>query len=142
MGGRLSSLALAVISVSVYHLAQRAMPDSVRPAPLFTLVYGVGFVALALAAATGGPLGGLGEISSVATHWAPWLLAASVIGIELGVYAMYRNGWELTTGNITTQAIVAAILVLLGLTFFGESLTPTRTVGLVLCVIGAALLAN
>ncbi|MEI2640149.1 MAG: hypothetical protein V9F03_14310 [Microthrixaceae bacterium] len=96
MGGRLSSLALAVISVSVYHLAQRAMPDSVRPAPLFTLVYGVGFVALALAAATGGPLGGLGEISSVATHWAPWLLAASVIGIELGVYTMYRNGWELS----------------------------------------------
>lgn len=73
---------------------------------------------------------------------APWLLVLSVAGIELGVYAMYRTGWSISTASVSTQAIVAAILVVVGLLQFGEHLTPTRSAGLAMCVIGAGLVAR
>ena len=70
------------------------------------------------------------------------MVSARIAGIELGVYAMYRTGWSISTASVSTQAIVAAILVVVGLFQFGEHLTTTRSAGLAMCVIGAGLVAR
>jgi uncharacterized membrane protein len=80
-------------------------------------------------------------VKAYTTHWAPWLLVAAVNGIELGFYAMYRAGWNISTASITAQSIVATILVVLGVAVLHERLTVTRVLGLVMCVGGAALVA-
>ena len=85
---------------------------------------------------------GLREISTAASHWSPWLLVLAVSGIELGFYAMYRTGWGITTASVSTQTIVAALLVGIGLWRFDEHLTPSRMAGLGMCVIGAGLVAR
>ena len=141
MNGRVLSLLVVVTALTCYHLSQRSMPESVRPAPLFALVYGSATIVMLVAVFAGGTTG-VREISSGASHWAPWLLAASVTGIELGVYAMYRAGWSISTASTSTQAIVAAILVIVGLFHFGEQLTVGRVAGLALCVLGAGLVAR
>jgi hypothetical protein len=142
MSSRLVSLAVVVTALTCYHLAQRAMPGAIRPAPLFTLVYGVAAVALVGGMLVGRSLGGMHEITVAASHWAPWMLVGSVVGIELGVYAMYRSGWSISTASVSTQAIVAALLVIVGLVRFSESLTISRSAGLALCVVGAGLVAR
>lgn len=141
MTGRVLSLALVVAALTGYHLAQKSMPGGVRPAPLFAFVYAAAAVAMVAVVVAGGPAG-LRDVSGAGAHWAPWALVASVAGIELGVYAMYRSGWGIGTASVSSQAIVAAILVVVGLARFGEHLTAARSVGLVLCVVGAGLVAR
>jgi drug/metabolite transporter (DMT)-like permease len=141
VNGRIVSLLVVVAALSGYHLAQRSMPEAVRPAPLFAFVYGAAALTM-IAAATADGSGGIRAITGSASHWAPWLLVVSVAGIELGVYAMYRSGWSISTASVSTQAIVAAILVVVGLVAFGEHLTPIRLAGLAMCVLGAGLVAR
>ncbi len=135
------SLVVVVAALTGYHLAQRSMPGGLRPAPLFAFVYGAAALVM-IAAVTVDGSGGLRAVTRTATHWAPWLLVLSVAGIELGVYAMYRTGWTISTASVSTQAIVAALLVVVGLWQFGEHLTPSRMAGLAMCVLGAGLVAR
>jgi|CXWK01.1.fsa_nt_gi drug/metabolite transporter (DMT)-like permease len=141
MNGRVVSLLVVVAALTGYHLAQKAMPDSVRPAPLFAFVYGVAALVM-IASVTVDGSGGMRSVTGSASHWAPWLLVLSVAGIELGVYAMYRTGWSISTASVSTQAIVAAILLVVGLVSFGEHVTPTRLAGLAMCVLGAGLVSR
>ena len=142
MTGRLVSLVVVVTALTCYHLAQRSMPGGIRPAPLFAFVYGAATLVMLTVMTVVGSTAGVREITGSASHWAPWLLVASVTGIELGVYAMYRAGWSIGTASTSTQAIVAAISVVVGLVNFGEHLTTTRSAGLALCVVGAGLVAR
>ncbi len=141
MSARLLSLLVVVTALTGYHLAQRSMPGGIRPAPLFAFVYGAAALVM-IAAVTVDGSGGLRSVSGTATHWAPWLLVLSVAGIELGVYAMYRTGWSISTASVSTQAMVAATLVVIGLWRFGEHLTSTRIAGLAMCVLGAGMVAR
>jgi drug/metabolite transporter (DMT)-like permease len=141
VSARWVSLVVVVIALAGYHVAQRAMPDGLQPAPLFTLVYGVA-AALMVVVTVVDPGSGSGALRASASHWAPWVLVAAVCGIELGVYAMYRSGWSVSVASTSTQAIVAVVLVLVGVLAFGEHITPTRAVGVGLCVLGAALVAR
>jgi hypothetical protein len=138
MNGRWISLAVVVVACGCYHIAQRSMPDGLRPVPLFTVVYGAATVLMTVVTIAG-PHSATASVTSRATHWAPWLLVASISGIELGVYAMYRSGWSVAAANTSSQAIVAVVLGVIGLVAFGEHLTLTRGVGLGLCVAGAGL---
>ena len=132
-------LSLAVVGAfTCYHLAQRSMPEGLRPAPLFAFVYGAATISMAAVVTSGGVTGGLPAVTGNATHWAPWLLVAAITGIELGVFAMYRAVWSTGVANTTTQAIVTAILVVVGLVGFGEQLTATKLAGLAMCVFGGS----
>ena len=142
MNGRVISLVVVVAALTGYHLSQRSLPTSLRPTTLFAFVYAVGMIVMAAVAISTGAAGGVRAFTDNATHWSPWLLAASVVGIELGVYAMYQSGWSISTASTTTQALTAVILVVIGLVHFGEHLTLQRGLGLVLCVAGAAMVAR
>lgn len=142
MSARFVSLLVVVAALTCYHVAQRSIPGGIRPAPLFAFVYGGATLVMLAVVAVDGSSAGVREIPGSAAHWAPWLLVASVTGIELGVYAMYRAGWSIGTASTSTQAVVAAILVVVGLAHFGEHLTTTRSAGLALCVVGAGLVAR
>lgn len=143
MSGKVISLLVTILALASYHLTQKAMPDSVRPAPLFAFIYGTAALALLAVVAVGGStIGTFKDVVTSGTHWAPWLLAASVAGIEIGYFTMYRSGWSISTGSISVQAVVAAILVVSGLVFFKEHLTLTKGLGLVFCVLGAGMVAR
>lgn len=141
MSGRWWSLLVVVAALTCYHLAQRSMPDAMRPAPLFAFVYGAAALVMVVTVTADGATG-VRDITGSGGHWAPWLLVASVTGIELGVLAMYRAGWSIGTASTSTQTLVAAILVVLGVVHFGEHLTPSRVAGLALCIAGAGLVAH
>lgn len=143
MTGRVISLAVTIVALASYHLTQKAMPDGVRPAALFAFIYGAAAIGLLSVVAVGGSSAGtFHDVVDSGTHWAPWLLAVSVAGIEIGYFAMYRSGWTISTGSIAVQAVVALVLVVSGIVFFRDHLTLTRTVGVVCCIVGAGLVAR
>jgi drug/metabolite transporter (DMT)-like permease len=139
VSARWLSLAVVAAAFICYHLAQRSMPEGLRPAPLFTFVYGAATVVMAAVLTIDRSAGGLRAVTAGAAHWEPWLLVASITGIELGVYAMYRAGWSIGTANTTSQAVVTMILAVVGLAAFSEHLTPTKVAGLAMCVVGGSL---
>ena len=147
MSARWISFAVVIVSLSGYHIAQRSMPEAAKPAPLFAFVYAVATVAMFATMAWSqvfgdGALGRVADVPKVATHWAPWVLVAAVCGIELGIFAMYRSGWSVTSASTVTQAVVAAVLVIVGTVIFREHITPMRLAGLAMCVVGAGLVAR
>lgn len=151
MSARLLSLLVVVVSLVMYHVTQRSMPSVIRPAPLFTFVYGVAMVIMMMMVLGDGlgsrstPTDGggpAGQFRLVATSWAPWLLAMSVAGIELGVYAMYRSGWPLSTASITSQSIAVTILAVVGVIVFAEHMSTGRLLGIAFCAVGAVLLTR
>jgi drug/metabolite transporter (DMT)-like permease len=73
--------------------------------------------------------------------WIQVALAASVIMVEVGFLLMYRYGWQLSTANIVTGVFVNILLVGLGLILLGEKVNGLNVVGIILCIIGVALIS-
>ena len=72
--------------------------------------------------------------------WLQIVLAISVVLIELGFLLMYRHGWNLSTGNLVTGVFINVILAAIGLGFLGEKLNMVNFLGIVLSVLGVALI--
>jgi drug/metabolite transporter (DMT)-like permease len=73
--------------------------------------------------------------------WVQLALAISALLIELGFLMMYRYGWNLSTGNVVTGAIINLILVGLGVILLGEKVSFLNTIGIALCILGVALVS-
>ena len=74
-------------------------------------------------------------------NWIQVALAVAVLMIELGFLLMYRYGWNLSTGNVVTGMFVNTILVAIGITVFKESVSMTNIIGIILSIIGVALIS-
>jgi len=139
VSARWLSLAVVVAALVCYHFAQRSLPEGLRPAALFAFVYGAATALMVALVAISRSTGSVRAVIDSTTHWAPWLLVVSIAGVELGVYAMYRAGWRISTAQTATQAMVTALLVVVGLVGFGEHLNATKLAGLAMCVVGGSL---
>ena len=73
--------------------------------------------------------------------WIQIALAVTVMMIELGFLLMYRYGWNLSTGNLVTGVFANIILVVLGVTLLGEKMSFVNAVGIVLSILGVALIS-
>ena len=73
--------------------------------------------------------------------WVQVALAVTVLLIELGFLMMYRSGWNLSTGNVITGVVVNIVLVGLGVGLLDEKVTPVNAVGIVLSILGVALIS-
>ena len=74
-------------------------------------------------------------------NWIQITLAVCVIMGQLGFLLMYRYGWSLSTGNIVTGVFVNITLVGLGVALSGEKMSLTNAIGIVLCILGVALIS-
>lgn len=72
--------------------------------------------------------------------WLQGVLAISVVLIELGFLLMYRYGWNLSTGNLITGVFINMILAAIGIGLLGEKLNMVNILGILLSVLGVALI--
>ncbi len=71
--------------------------------------------------------------------WIQIAVAASVFLMELGFLLMYRYGWNLSTGNLVTSVVINLALAGIGVAFLGERLNWVNATGIVVCLLGVAL---
>jgi multidrug transporter EmrE-like cation transporter len=71
--------------------------------------------------------------------WPQIIVGFAIVGIEIGFLLMYRSGWTLSTGYIMTSVAVNIGLLLIGLLFFGEKLSVVNVTGILLCIVGVAM---
>ena len=139
LGAMSGPLALVTVILSgvVYHLVQKTS-GAARPWGMLSVAYGAAFVlSAALAVATGA------EGRSVARQGATGLLVGlAVFGVEAGFFFVYRSGWPLATTSLVSSLSIAVLLALLGVLGFGEHLSASRVLGLVLALGGVVLMAR
>jgi drug/metabolite transporter (DMT)-like permease len=131
------SLAIVIVSGVLYHLAQKTAQVE-RPWAMLAVAYGCGFaIALVLAIADGSSAPRLAR-----TGGSGLVLGLAALGIEVGLFYVYRSGWPLATASVISNVTVTALLATIGVIVFGEHLSGLRLVGIALALGGGVLIVR
>ena len=133
------SMTILILSQVLYQVAQKKLPSGTQPFLLLAVVY-----AMATLACTGfaviGPKAMTGaELKPLLLSWPIWLLAATVIGIEIGYLWAYRQGWSVALAFSVASTSTVVLLAIVGLFLFREGHNLWQIVGLGLALAGTWL---
>jgi drug/metabolite transporter (DMT)-like permease len=132
-------LMIVIVSTVLYHLFQKATPSDVHPLITLAVTY-ASATAICVALLPFFPLGGGLRENLRQVNWASIALATAVVGIEVGFLLAYRAGWNISLAALVGNAIVALMLIPIGLLFFSERISAGQLFGIGLCVVGLVLI--
>lgn len=132
------SIALTVTSNVLYHVFLKLVPHHVHP--FFSLI----ITYLVAAGATSVIYFFSPQKLSVVDHirelnWASYALGLSIIGLEVGFLLAYRSGWDISMAGLVSSTAVAVMLIPIGVFFFRETVSMVNIIGILLCLVGLAL---
>ena len=125
-------------AVSFHYFAGR-IPTSLNPIVAVTATY----VAIAIIAACLIPLFPSDGVLAKQVRQLSWIqiaMAISVILLDIGFILMYRNGWDISTGNLVTSVFTNIALLLIGALIIGDKATLTNIAGVLICIAGVAMI--
>jgi drug/metabolite transporter (DMT)-like permease len=126
---------LIVFSNVIYQICAKSVPEGMNPLASLTITYLVGAaVSLILYYVSNSQANILREYSK--TNWAPFVLGIAIVGLEVGFIYAYKAGWQVSTASIVQSAILAVILLFVGLMLYKETLSWNKVVGILICLIG------
>lgn len=126
---------LGICSELVYQICAKSTPSEIHPLASLSVTYAVGAAVSVLLYYTlnrGGNL--LHEFSHL--NWTAYALGAAIVGLELGAIYMYKVGWAVSTGPLVKNVCIMIALAFVGLLLYHETLSASKIIGIVLCVIG------
>lgn len=135
------SLALTVVGNVIYHLSQKSIPTGAHPlvSTLTSYVVAMAFTLLAMLAF---PLRGTLASEIARLNWSSAAVGIAIVAVEVGFLLLYRSGWNVSTGQVTSNVIVALALIPAGALLFQEPITFTRASGVLFCLVGLALVTR
>ena len=74
-------------------------------------------------------------------NWASCAVGISIVAVELSVLLAYRTGWRISILSVIGNTASALLLVGVGLLFFHEHVSGKSLAGVVLCLVGLALIS-
>ena len=69
-------------------------------------------------------------------NWTAFVLAACIVGLEVGYILLYRDGWDISIGSLVCNIGLAVALIVIGALFYKEHITVNHFIGIVLCLAG------
>lgn len=134
-------LLLVAGSNCFYHVCAKSTPEKVNAFGALTVTYLVG------AAITGAvylisvrPANALSELRNI--NWATYALGLAIVGLETGNLFLYRAGWKVSIGSLSTNICTAVGLLLIGLLCYHEAVSPRQLLGMLACAVGLFLIAK
>jgi len=70
------------------------------------------------------------------TNWATIVLGIVITGLEVGFIFAYKAGWKVNTLSVTTNAILAIVLIFVGLIGYHEPISWSKVLGVTICLVG------
>ncbi len=134
------SAALAILGAVAYQYFVRRVPSTLNPIVSIIGIYVSVLVLSAILLPFFPAAGGLPR-QFQRLGWIQLAIAGSVLLIELGYLLMYRSGWNLNSGNLVTGVVINTALLGLGLALFGEKINAPNILGIVLSLVGVALIS-
>lgn len=134
-------IALVVVSNILYQICAKSVPREMDAMASLTVTYLVGAVCSAVMFFVLNPDGGLlreyGKLNA-----APVLLGISVVGLEVGFLYAYKAGWPVSTASIVQSAFLSLALLVVGALLYQEAVTPSKVLGVVICLVGLYFLSK
>jgi len=133
------SITLAIASSALYHFSQKGTPANVNPAVSILVSYVVAFfLTLSLLFFLPAKNGLLAEVRQL--NWASYLLAFSIVGLEVGFLLVYRAGWNIGIAAVLVNVVASLILVPVAIFLFKEKLSLVNIIGILVCLAGLVML--
>lgn len=133
------SLLLAIASSVLYHFTQKQIPSPANPVMSVIVTYlvslGLCLVLLYFLPPRNGFLGELRQL-----NWASYVLALSLVGLEVGFLLVYRAGWNIGLAAVLVNVSAALILVPVAVFYFKDSLNGVNLTGILVCLVGLVML--
>jgi uncharacterized membrane protein len=134
-------VALTVLGMVFYHLAQKSIPKALNPFHATMLAYAVGIVLCAICALMyPGKKSLLDSLRE--SNWAVVVVGAGAVCIELGFLLAYRAGWRISVAGLATNVAGTLLLVPIGILIFKEHLSLRNILGVIFCVLGLILVVR
>ena len=125
----------------LYHVGQKAVPQSVHPFVVVIVAYSVGIL-LCVVGLFFDPAGRSFTTSVKAANWAVISVGVGAVIIEIGFLLAYRAGWNINAASVVCNISVALLLIPIGLLAFKEHLSFRHAAGIGCCLIGLYLLSR
>lgn len=133
------SITLAIASSALYHFVQKSTPGNVNFAVSLLVTYLVSIgITLLIFAFTPTDNGFIAELRGL--NWASYILALSLVGLEVGFLLVYRAGWNLGIAAVLVNVVASLILVPIAVFIFKDKLNWVNIVGILVCMIGLVML--
>ncbi len=133
------SITLAVLSSVLYHFAQKEIPAGVHPVVSVVVTYAVSLLLSLVLLYFLHPPGGLWPALKQ-LNWASYVLALSLIGLELGFLLVYRSGWSIGLAAVVVNVVASLILIPIALFVFRDKLSWVNIAGVLVCLVGLVML--
>ena len=123
----------------VYQICAKSTPAEIDPLASLSVTYAVGAL---VSAALYFLLNRGGNLAREYSHlnWSAIALGVAIVGLEVGSIYMYKVGWTVSTGPLVKNICVMVAMVLLGALAYREVITPTKLLGIVICLIGVIII--
>lgn len=128
-------LALIVLANTLYQVCAKGIPKDMNIMASMFVTYLVGALCSLIMFFVMPKDGGLaGELAK--TNYAPVLLGACVVGLEVGFIYAYKVGWAVSTLSIAQSAFLAVTLLILGAAVYHEVITLNKVIGAGIILLG------
>ena len=132
-------IALVVLSNTVYQICAKSIPETVNPLAALTITYLTAAAASAvLYCVLNRDVNRIQQWRQI--NWASIVLGLVLVGLEVGFIYAYKAGWQVSTAATVQSAFLAILLLVVGLVLYREAITWNKIVGVVVCLIGLAIL--
>lgn len=128
-------MALVILSNTVYQISAKSLPTDIHPLASITISYGIAAgisLILYFVISHGGNI--LREYQHA--NWTSFVIGLAVVGLEVGMLYAYRVGWPVSEASIVQAAILGIVLLIVGALLFHETLTPSKVIGIIICMVG------
>ena len=133
------SISLAILSSALYHFSQKQIPANVNPAISVLVTYAISFgICLGLLYFFPPENGLLAALRQL--NWASYVLAFSLVGLEVGFLLVYRSGWNIGIAAVLVNVVASLLLVPVAIFVFKDKLSLVNIVGILVCLAGLVML--
>lgn len=133
------SITLAIASSALYHFTQKQIPSGANPAVSIIVTYVVSlalcFILLFFLPPENGFVAAIKGL-----NWASYILALSLVGLEVGFLLVYRAGWNIGIAAVLVNVVASLILVPVAIFLFKEKLSLVNIIGILVCLAGLVML--
>lgn len=128
-------LIIVVLSNTVYHICAKSSPEQLNPFASLSVTYIVAS-AVSLIMYFMFRKGGTLAQEYHQINWSTIVFGLTLVGLEAGFIYMYRAGWNVSTGQLVSSALLAVMLIVVGVLIYRETVTAQNLLGIVICMIG------
>lgn len=130
---------LIVVSNVIYQICSKSSPKELHPLAMLVITYLIGALGSFIAYHILAPAPNIvAEYKNL--NWTAFVLGIAVVGLESGYLYLYKLGWNINTGYMVVSILIAISLLFVGLFLYNESISLTKVVGIIVCLIGMFIL--